>query len=168
METQRTIDRIERLLIKAGAATAANNRESFREAYDELAGSGVGVDEIQFAVGVGKAVREKPAAAMGKYLDELFGVERVEAAGSESCPASSIKDEVQLRLMMLIAVGSAMAANCEPCLNQAVLALSDARVGEHKIRIAAEIGMRVKELKAADMRDAAVVLTGIDEERRAA
>ncbi len=86
METQRTIDRIEQLLIKAGAATAANNQESFQEAYEELAGLGAGVDEIQFAVGVGKAVREKPAAAMGKYLEELFGVERVEAAGSKSCP----------------------------------------------------------------------------------
>jgi hypothetical protein len=168
METQRTIDRIERLLIKAGAATAANNQESFREAYDELAALGVGVGEIRFAAGVGKAVREKPAAAMGKYLDELFGVEQVEAAGSKSCPASSIKDEAQLRLMMLIAVGSAMAGNCEPCLNQAVLALADARVSHDEIRIAAEIGLHVKELKAEDMRDAAVVLTGIEEDRRAA
>ena len=168
METQGTIDRMEQQLIKAGAAMAANNQQSFGEAFDELVGLGAAVEEIQFAAGVGKAVREKPAAAMGKYVEQLFGVEPKETTGKKSCPAQGITDEAQLRLMMLIAVGSAVAANCEPCLNQAVLALADARVSHDEIRIAAEIGLQVKELKAEDMRDAAVVLTGIDEERRAA
>ena len=168
METQGTINPVEQQLIKAGAAMAANNQQSFGEAHDELAGLGAAVDEIQFAAGVGTVVREKPAAAMGKYVEQLFGVEPVEAAGAKSCPAQGITDEARLRLMMLIAVGSAVAANCEPCLNQAVLALADARVSHDEIRAAAEIGLHVKELKAEDMRDAAVVLTGIDEERRAA
>jgi hypothetical protein len=159
---------MEQQLIKAGAAMAANNQQSFGEAYDELVGLGVAVDEMRFAAGVGQAVREKPAAAMGKYVEEVFGVEPQETTGKKSCPAQGIKDEAQLRLMMLIAVGSAVAANCEPCLNQAVLALADARVSHDEIRIAAEIGLQVKELKAEDMRDAAVVLTGIEEERRAA
>ena len=168
MKTQGTINRIEEQLIKAGAAMAANNQQSFGEAFDELVGLDTGLDAIRFAAGVGQAVREKPVAAMGKYVEELFGVEPVEATGAKSCPAQGIKDEAQLRLMMLIAVGSAVAANCEPCLNQAVLALADARISHDEIRVAAEIGLHVKELKAEDMRDAAVVLTGIDEERRAA
>jgi len=168
METQGTINPLEGQLIKAGAAMAANNQQSFGEAYDELVGVGAGVEEIRFAAGIGQAVREKPAAAMGKYVEQLFGAEPVEAAGAKSCPAQGIKDEAQLRLMMLIAVGSAVAANCEPCLNQAVLALADARVSHDEIRVAAEIGLHVKELKAEDMRDAAVMLTGIDDERRAA
>jgi hypothetical protein len=168
MKTQGNIDRVEQQLIKAGAAMAANNQQSFGEAYDELVSLGAGVDQIRFAAGVGKAVREKPATAMGKYVDDLFGVEPVEATGAKSCPAQGIKDETQLRLMMLIAAGSAVAANCEPCLNQSVLALADARASEADIRAAAEIGLHVKELQAEDIRDAAVVLTGIEEERRAA
>ena len=69
---------------------------------------------------------------------------------------------------MLIAVGSAIAANCEPCLNQSVLALKDARVHEDDIRLAADIGLQIKEAKLADIREVAAVLTGIDEERRVA
>jgi len=168
METLDIINQTEEQLFKAGAAMAANNQQSFGEAFDELVGTGVGIDTIRFAVGVGKAVREKPAAAMGKYVEELLDVKPKESQGSKSCPAQNIEDPAQLRLMMLIAVASAVAANCEPCLNQSVLALSDARVSEDEIRRAAEIGLEVKELKAEDIRDAAVVLTGIDEARRAA
>jgi alkylhydroperoxidase/carboxymuconolactone decarboxylase family protein YurZ len=168
MNTQDAISRTEEQLIMAGAAVAANNQQSFQGAFDELTNLGVGVDEIRFAAGVGRAVREKPAAEMGRFVEKVFGVDPVETAGSKSCPAKQVKNEAHHRLMMLIAVASAVAANCEPCLSQAVLALADGGFPGDEVRIAAEIGLEVKALKAEDMRDAAVVLTGIDEERRAA
>ncbi len=168
MDRQYTIDWKERQLIKIGASMAATNQDSFKEAFDELLSSSVEIEEIQFATAVGRTVREKPAAEMKKYTEKLFFVDPQAIDNGKGCPAEKMRDNTNYRLMMLVAAGSAVAGNCEPCLNQSVLALIDAGVHEGDIRVAAEIGLRVKERKVEDIREAAATLTGIDEERREA
>ena len=64
------------------------------------------------------------------------------------------------KVTMLIAVGAAMAANCEPCLNRVVPDLIEAGVAEADIRKAVEIGQFVKDKPAALMKEAADALTG--------
>jgi len=166
MNVQDSINKKEIQLIKVGASIAATNQESLKKAFDELVALGAEFEEIQFASGVGRTVREKPAEEMRKYAEKLLGI-APKAEEAKACPAQKMKGNTNYRLMMLIAVGSAVAANCEPCLNQSVLALKDVKVHEDEIQIAAEIGLRIKEIKLEDIRDAAAVLTGIEEERSA-
>lgn len=168
MKMQGSINEKDMQLIKAGASMAATNQESFKEAFDRLVALGTETEEIQFAAGVGKAVREKPAEKMKKYAEQLFAVDQLATAEAKGCPAEKMKGSTDYRLMMLIAVGSAVAANCEPCLNQSVLELNDAGVHEDDIHLAAEIGFQVKKFKLADILEVAAVLTGIDEERSVA
>ena len=61
---------------------------------------------------------------------------------------------------MLIAAGSAMAANCEPCLNRVIPELIETGVTEEDIRRALEIGQFVKDQKADVMKEAADLLAG--------
>jgi len=67
---------------------------------------------------------------------------------------------VDYKVTMLIAVGAAMAANCEPCLNKAVPELIEAGVSFADIRQAVEIGQFVKDRPAAIMKEAADLLAG--------
>jgi hypothetical protein len=61
---------------------------------------------------------------------------------------------------MLIAAGSAMAAGCEPCLNQAIPGLIESGLADADIRRAVEIGQSVKETSARNMKEVADVLAG--------
>ena len=74
--------------------------------------------------------------------------------------ATEIPQIVDYKVTMLIAAGSAMAANCEPCLNRVVPDLIEAGVAEADIRKAVEIGQFVKDKPAAIMKEAADALTG--------
>jgi hypothetical protein len=67
---------------------------------------------------------------------------------------------VDYKVTLLIAAGSAMAANCEACLNKVVPDLMEAGVSEADIRRAVEIGQFVKDKPAALMKEAADALTG--------
>jgi alkylhydroperoxidase/carboxymuconolactone decarboxylase family protein YurZ len=71
-----------------------------------------------------------------------------------------LSEIVDYKVTMLIAAGAAMAANCEPCLNQIVPDLLEAGVAEADIRKAVEIGQFVKDKPAAVMKEAADMLTG--------
>ena len=64
------------------------------------------------------------------------------------------------KMSMLIAVGAAVAGNCESCLNTAVQELKDAGATAEEIRGAIEIGQTVKEKPAGIIREAADKLTG--------
>ena len=74
--------------------------------------------------------------------------------------AKGIIQIVDYKVTMLIAAGSAMAANCEPCLNKIVTDLIEAGVAEADIRKAVEIGQFVKDKPAAIMKEAADTLAG--------
>ena len=73
---------------------------------------------------------------------------------------TEIPQIIDYKVTMLIAVGAAMAANCEPCLNKVVPDLIEAGVAEADIRKAVEIGQFVKDKPAAIMKEAADALTG--------
>jgi AhpD family alkylhydroperoxidase len=76
------------------------------------------------------------------------------------CPADKMKKDEDYRRVMLIAAGSAMAANCEPCLNMVIPNLIEVGVPETEIRKAVEIGQYVKDRQADIMKEAADVLAG--------
>jgi alkylhydroperoxidase/carboxymuconolactone decarboxylase family protein YurZ len=71
-----------------------------------------------------------------------------------------MKKDEDYRRVMLIAAGSAMAANCEPCLNTVIPNLIEVGVPEKEIRKAVEIGQYVKDRQAEIMKEAADVLAG--------
>ena len=74
--------------------------------------------------------------------------------------AKDISQIVNDKVIMLIAAGAAMAANCEPCLNKIIPDLIEAGVAEADIRKAVEIGQFVKDKPAAIMKEAADALAG--------
>jgi alkylhydroperoxidase/carboxymuconolactone decarboxylase family protein YurZ len=83
------------------------------------------------------------------------------------CPAEKMKKDENYKRVMLIAAGSAMAANCEPCLNMVIPNLIEVGAPDTEIRRAVEIGQYVKDREADIMKQAADVLAGtsfLDEE----
>jgi hypothetical protein len=70
-----------------------------------------------------------------------------------------VKDE-KYKVMMLIAASSAMAANCELCLNKVIPDLIELGVSEADMRKAVEVGQFIKDKPANIMKEAAEALTG--------
>jgi hypothetical protein len=67
---------------------------------------------------------------------------------------------VNRQVSLLVAAASAMAAGCEPCMDQIIPNLIDAGVADADIRRAVEIGQRVKDAAADYMKEVADVLAG--------
>lgn len=101
--------------------------------------------------------------------EELMGTENLSLeAGGRTPPdidpcapaesgAGSLMDH---RVCLLVAVGSAMAAGCEPCLDQIIPNLISAGVDDQDIRRAVELGNQVRRAATDYMREVADVLTG--------
>jgi alkylhydroperoxidase/carboxymuconolactone decarboxylase family protein YurZ len=158
--TEEVIDGKVARLIAIGASMAANNEARFTELIESLKADGAHEDEIQLAVQVGQTVKDRPAGIMKTMADELAGTSLVGEAAPGGCPAQRMKQAPVYAVMMLIAAGSAMAANCEPCLNKVIPDLIEAGVAEEDIRRALEIGQSVKDQKADEMKEAADILAG--------
>ena len=79
---------------------------------------------------------------------------------SEGCPAQRMKKDENYKRIMLIAAGSAMAANCEPCLNMVIPNLIEVGAPDAEIRRAVEIGQYVKDRNSDIMKEAADILAG--------
>ena len=79
---------------------------------------------------------------------------------SGSCSAQRMKKDENYKRIMLVAAGSAMAANCEPCLNMVIPNLIEVGASDDEIRKAVEIGQFVKDRKADIMKETADILTG--------
>ena len=76
-------------------------------------------------------------------------------------PAEEITSGIMNRNMsLLVAAGSAMAAGCEPCMDQLIPSLIEAEVSDRDIRRAVEVGQSVKEAAAEYMKEVADVLAG--------
>lgn len=144
------IDETNSLLITAAAAMAANGDFVLRETLSTLMEKNVSKETITLPLFVGQQVRERPAANMLEVADMLIDTDYAPKE-EHSCPATKLdRSTTSYKIMMLIAAGSAMAANCEPCLNHIVPNLIEAGVANADIRKAVEIGLRVKEkIKAA-------------------
>ncbi|RJP64475.1 MAG: hypothetical protein C4532_19165 [Candidatus Abyssobacteria bacterium SURF_17] len=154
------IDRKVTLLISAGAAMAANCEPCLRKIVPQLREVGASDAEIRRAVITGQFVKDRPAELMKQVADELTGTNLAEGPTADFCPGDTMKRDDGYKVMMLIAAGAAMGANCEPCLNRIVPELLEAGVSETDIRRAVEIGQFVKDKPAAIMKEAADVLTG--------
>ena len=155
-------------LIAIGASMAANNESRFTEAIEALRAEGTYEDEIRLAVQVGQTVKDRPAGIMRTLADDLTGTSLVGEAAPGGCPAQAMKQTPVYAVMMLIAAGSAMSANCEPCLNKVIPDLIEAGVADQDIRRTLEIGQSVKDQKADEMKEAADILAGTDFTERSA
>ena len=76
------------------------------------------------------------------------------------CPAEKMQKDENYKRIMLVAAGSAIAANCEPCLNMVIPNLIEVGVSDAEIRKAVEIGQYVKDREADIMKEAADLLAG--------
>lgn len=154
------IDRKVTLLIAAGAATAANCEPCLRKIVPDLKEAKVADGEIRRAILTGQFVKDRAAAIIREVADSLAGTSLAGEAAPDFCPGDAMKQDASYKVMMLIAAGAAMAANCEQCLNRIVPDLLEAGVSETDIRRAVEIGQFVKDKPAAAMKEAADILTG--------
>ncbi|MBI4830484.1 MAG: carboxymuconolactone decarboxylase family protein [Candidatus Lindowbacteria bacterium] len=154
------IDRKVTLLIAAGAAMAANCEPCLKRIIPDLKEAKVSDDEIRSAIVTGQFVKDRAAAIMKDVADTLAGAHIGGESATDFCPGDTMKKDTRYKVMMLIAAGAAMGANCEYCLNRIVPDLIEAGVSETDMRRAVEIGQFVKDKPAAVMKEAADVLTG--------
>jgi hypothetical protein len=71
-------------------------------------------------------------------------------------------------IQILVAMGSAVAAGCQPCLQQLVLLAKDEALEDARMRAAVTIGQFVKDQPARDMKKLAHELLGGDPASKAA
>jgi alkylhydroperoxidase/carboxymuconolactone decarboxylase family protein YurZ len=148
------------LLVAAGASLAANSEAHLNEVVADLKETAVPEEHIRAAMQVGQAVKDKPAMRLKEVADFLTGSRLADDPSNKPCPMESMPRDESYKVTMLIAAGSAMAAGCEPCLNQAIPGLIEAGVADADIRRAVEIGQAVKEIAADNMKEVADVLAG--------
>ena len=148
------------LLVAAGAALAANFEAYLNKVVADLKETAVPAEHIRAAMQVGQAVKDKPAKRLKEAADFLTGSHLADEPSNKPCPMESMPRDDTYKVTMLIAAGSAMAAGCEPCLNQAIPGLIEAGVADADIRRALEIGQAVKEIAADNMKEVADVLAG--------
>lgn len=157
------INRKMTLLISTGAAMAGNCEPCLEKLVSDLKNIGVPDAEIHQAIFTGQMVKERPFAFMKETADRVAGTNMAEKetlGDWASCPAEEMPKDDAFKKMMLIAAASAMAANCEFCLNKVVPDLIEAGVSQTDIRRAVEIGQAIKDKPAAIMKEAADILTG--------
>ncbi len=157
----RIVDRNTALLIAAGASMAANCRPCLVRIVDDLVKAGVPGEAIRGAVQTGQMAKDKPATLMKEEADRLTGTQLSEKAEPGVCPIEAMRSRgFDVRVPLLIAAGSAVAAGCEPCLNSIIPKLIETKVPEADIRRAVEIGQGIKDRVTALIQEAADVLTG--------
>lgn len=160
-ESEGLVDRNVSLLIALGASMAANSRACLGRTVDDLLESGIPMEQIQGALQIGQMVKDKPDSLMKKDADDLTGTGLSEETPEGACPLEAAREKgIDVRVPMLVAAGSAVAAGCEPCLNSVVPKLIEARVPDGDIRKAVEIGQGIKDRAATNMKEVADLLTG--------
>jgi AhpD family alkylhydroperoxidase len=131
------------MLVAAGSAMAASCEPCLNMVIPNLIEVGVPDAEI-----------------MKETADVLAGTGFLDKEAQEE----RVQDEMETlkldKMSMLIAVGAAVAGNCEPCLNSAVRELKNAGATHEEIRSAVEIGQTVKERPAGIMKETADKLIG--------
>ena len=148
------------MLIAVGSAMAASCEPCLNIVIPNLIEVGVPDAEIRRAVEIGQYVKDREADIMKEAADVLAGTSFVD----KEVPVECILDEMEPvkvdKMSMLIAVGAAVAGNCESCLNTVVPELKKAGATEEEIRGAVNIGQTVKERPAALTKETADKLTG--------
>jgi AhpD family alkylhydroperoxidase len=158
MEKDESYKRI--MLVAAGSAMAASCEPCLNMVIPNLIEVGVPDAAIRRAVEIGQYVKDRQADIMKEAADVLAGTSFLDKEVPEAC----IQDEMETleadKTSMLIAVGAAVAGNCESCLSTAVRALKNAGATAEEIRGAVDIGQTVKERPAGIIRESADKLTG--------
>lgn len=158
-EVAKLLDRRTSSLVAAGAAMAANSTACLRRVVGDLGAAGVPVEQIQAAVQIGQMAKDKPALLLKREADALTGTHLAAPAALGTCPIETMASRgLDLRVPLLVAASSALAAGCEPCLNSIVPRLIESGVADADIRKALEIGQGIKDRAAANMREVADVL----------
>jgi AhpD family alkylhydroperoxidase len=148
------------MLVAAGSAMAASCEPCLNMVIPNLIEVGVPDAEIRRAVEIGQYVKDRQAEIMKEAADVLAGTSFLD----EEIPEGCVRDEMEIlklgKMSMLIAVGAAVAGNCEPCLNTAVRELKNEGATDEEIRGAVDIGQMVKERPAGIMKETAGRLIG--------
>ena len=147
------------MLVAAGSAMAAGCEPCLNMVIPNLIEVGVPDAEIRRAVEIGQYVKDRQADVMKEAADVLAGTNFLD----EEVPEECVQDEREILELdkngMLIAVGAAVAGNCESCLNAAFRGLKLAGATDEEIRGAVEIAQTVKEKPAGIMKETADKLT---------
>jgi AhpD family alkylhydroperoxidase len=148
------------MLVAAGSAMATGCEPCLNMVIPNLIEVGVPDAEIRRAVEIGQYVKDRQADIMKEAADVLAGTGFLD----KEVPEERVQDEMETlkldKMSMLIAVGAAVAGNCEPCLNTAVRELKTTGATDEEIRGAVEIGQAVKEKPAGIMKETAGRLIG--------
>jgi AhpD family alkylhydroperoxidase len=142
------------MLIAAGSAMAASCEPCLNMVIPNLLEVGVPDAEIRRAA----YVKDREADIMREAADILAGTSFMDKEVPEECTQDEMEPIKVDKMRMLIAVGAAVAGNCESCLNSIVPELKKAGATDEEIRGAVDIGQTVKERPAAIMKEAAAKL----------
>ena len=147
------------MLVAAGSAMAASCEPCLNTVIPNLIEVGVPDAEIRRAVEIGQYVKDREADIMKEAADVLAGTSFLDGEVPEECDRDEMETLKADRTSMLIAVGAAVAGNCESCLDTVIRELREAGVTNEEIRGAVEIGLTVKEKPAAIVKETAERLT---------
>jgi AhpD family alkylhydroperoxidase len=148
------------MLVAAGSAMAASCEPCLNMAIPNLIEVGVPDTKIRRAVEIGQCVKDREADIMKEAADVLAGTSFLDAEIPEQCAQDAMETLTADKMSMLIALGAAVAGNCDSCLSTVAQRLKEAGVATQEIRGAVEIGLTVKEKPAAIVKETADRLTG--------
>jgi len=148
------------MLVAAGSAMAASCEPCLNMVIPNLIEVGVPDAEIRRAVEIGQCVKDREADIMKEAADVLAGTRFLDREIPEQCG----RDEMEIlkadKTSMLIAIGAAVAGNCNSCLDAVARELKAAGATNEEIRGAVEIALTVKEKPASIVKETADKLTG--------
>jgi AhpD family alkylhydroperoxidase len=147
------------MLVAAGSAMAAGCEPCLNMVIPNLIEAGVPDTQIRQAVEIGQYVKDREANVMKEAADVLAGTSFLDRAIPEQCARDELKALKGDRTGMLIALGAAVAGNCDSCLDTVVRELRRAAATNEEIRGAVEVGLTVKEKPAAIVKETADKLT---------
>ena len=145
--------------IAAGSAMAANCEPCLNMVIPNLIEVGVPDADIRRAVEIGQYVKDRKSDIMKEAADILAGTNFLDKDVPEECASNEMELLRGDNMSMLIAVGAAVAGNCESCLNTVITELKKAGATDEEIRGAVDIGLTVKERPAAIVKETADKLT---------
>ena len=148
------------MLIAAGSAMAASCEPCLNMVIPNLMEVGVPDAEIRRAVEIGQCVKDRQADTMKEAADVLAGTSLLDEEVPEECAQDEMETLKGDKMSMLIALGAAVAGNCESCLNTVVRELRNGVATAEEIRGAVDIAQTVKEKPAGIIKEAAEKLTG--------
>ena len=143
------------MLVAAGSAMAASCEPCLNMVIPNLMEVGVPDAEIRRAVEIGQCVKDRQADTMKEAADVLAGTSFLDKEIPEECVQGEMEALGIDKMSMLIAVGAAVAGNCESCLNTVVRELKNSGATDEEIRGAVDIGQTVKERPAGIIKETA-------------